>query len=311
MAYQIEDKFVVAVASSALFDLSESDSVFREKGEDEYRKYQRENEKKILEKGVAFPLIRRLLSINGDTSDDQPIEVILLSRNDPDTGSRVFQSIEHYKLPITRAAFVTGKSPYNYMDAFGASLFLSGNIKDVQQAVELGLPAGCVYPSSLVDEVEDEELRIAFDFDGIIADDSAEMIYQFGKLEMYHKHEKQKAGEALPPGPLSKFFMEISKLQKIEVEKQKKKKEYKPRIRIAIVTARNAPAHQRVISTLRELNIMVDEAFFLGGIDKSRVLEIFKPHIFFDDQVGHIKTVSKIAPSVHVPFGIANKIDKG
>jgi 5'-nucleotidase len=307
MPYPIEEKFVVAVASSALFDLSESDKIFREKGEEEYRRYQRENENVTLNTGVAYPLIRRLLSINGEGHEDQPVEVVLLSRNDPDTGLRVFKSIEHYKLPISRAVFVKGSNPFLYMDAFNASLFLSGNPDDVQKAVERGLPAGHVFPTDFVDNDEEQELRVAFDFDGIIADDSAEVVYQEGKIELFHKHEKQNAGEPMPPGPLMKFLTEISKLQKRELEKKEINPKYKPRIRIAIATARNAPAHERVIFTLRKLGIQVDEAFFLGGIDKGRVLQVFKPHIFFDDQLGHIEGVAKIAPSVHVPFGIANK----
>lgn len=305
MPYLIEEKFVVAVASSALFDLSESDKVFRESGEDTYREYQREHENDILATGVAYPLIKRLLSINN--TEEQPVEVVLLSRNDPDTGLRVFKSIEHYELPISRAALVTGRNPFQYLEAFNASLFLSGNPQDVQEAVEHGLPAGCIYPTDYIDDEDDHEIRLAFDFDGIIADDSAETIFQReGKLKSFHEHERQKAAEPLPGGPLIRFFTEISKLQKREIEKNKSDPAYKSRIRVSIVTARNAPAHERVITTLRELNIRVDEAFFLGGIEKSKVLRIFKPHIFFDDQVGHIEGVANLVPSVHVPFGVTN-----
>jgi 5'-nucleotidase len=307
LAYKIEEKFVVAIASSALFDLSESDRIFTELGEEAYRKYQREKEDVTLSTGVAYPLVRRLLSINGEDPDDQPVEVVLLSRNDADTGLRVFKSIEMYSLPITRAVFAKGGNPFLYMDAFNASLFLSGNLQSVQKAVELGFPAGRVFPTDFVDDEDDQELRIAFDFDGILADDSAETVFQEGQLPAFLQHEKQKAGEPLPAGPLLKFVKELSKLQQREYAKKEQNSEYKPRIRIAIATARNAPAHERVISTVRDWGIQVDEAFFLGGIDKERVLKVFKPHIFFDDQLGHIEGVSKIAPSVHVPFGIANK----
>ncbi|WNF38432.1 5'-nucleotidase [Bacillaceae bacterium IKA-2] len=306
MGYKIDDKFVVGIASSALFELTDCDSVFREKGEDEYRKYQRENEKVVLGKGVAFPLIKRLLSMNGPEASDQPVEVVLLSRNDPDTGLRVMKSIEFYKLSISRAIFVTGNDPFIYMNAFNACLFLSGNIADVKQAVAQGLPAGCVFPTDFIDDEEDDELRIAFDFDGIIADDSAEAVYKQGAIDLFHQHEQLKAGEPLPEGPLLRFFIEISKLQKRELDKKIENQAYRPKIRVAIATARNAPAHERVISTLRKLDIRIDEAFFLGGIDKERVLKIFKPHIFFDDQEGHIEGVARIAPSVHVPFGVRN-----
>ncbi|SEO60652.1 5'-nucleotidase [Paenibacillus sp. OV219] len=304
MPYPIENKFVIAVASSALFDLTESDLVFQKKGEDEYRSFQRANETNILRPGVAFPLIKRLLRVNGD-SRDQPVEVVLLSRNDPDTGLRVFKSIEHYKLPISRAVFVAGSNPFQYLEAFNASLFLSGNADDVKEAVQHGYPAGCIYPTDYIDDDEDEELRIAFDFDGIIADDSAESVFQRdGFLPAFHDHERRKAGEPLPGGPLIRFFTEIAKLQKRLSEESDSAK--KPGIRVAIATARNAPAHERVITTLRQHDIRIDEAFFLGGIDKSRVLNIFKPHIFFDDQVGHIEGIARSFPSVHVPFGITN-----
>lgn len=305
MPYEIEGKFVIAVASSALFDLSESDRVFREKGEETYRAYQREHVNEVLATGVAFPLIKRLLSVN--TPQEQLVEVVLLSRNDPDTGLRVFNSIEHYGLSISRAVFVAGSSPFQYMGAFNASLFLSGNPKDVKEAVKNGFPAGCIYPTDYVDDDKDKELRLAFDFDGVIADDSAESIFQNGALENFHTHERELASEPLPAGPLLRFFTEISKLQKKEIDKNQSDPNYKPKIRIAIVTARNAPAHERVITTLRKLDIRVDEAFFLGGIEKKRVLSIFKPHIFFDDQVGHIEGVARLVPSVHVPFGVANK----
>ncbi|MBD3921536.1 5'-nucleotidase [Paenibacillus sp. PR3] len=305
MPFDIDSKFVIAVASSALFDLTESDRVFRDNGEEAYRIYQRAQENEILAPGVAFPLIKRLLKIN--TPEDQLVEVILLSRNDPDTGLRVFKSIEHYELGISRAAFVTGNNPFKYMDSFNACLFLSGNPKDVKEAVEHGYPAGCIYPSDYIDDNEDNEIRLAFDFDGIIADDSAESIFQNGALEKFHYHEKELASQPLPAGPLMRFFTEISKLQQREIQKNQSDPDYKSRIRLAIATARNAPAHERVITTLRQFDIRVDEAFFLGGIEKIRVLSVFRPHIFFDDQVGHIEGVARTSPSVHVPFGVVNK----
>ncbi|CAH8713469.1 5'-nucleotidase [Paenibacillus thiaminolyticus] len=307
MPYDIEQKLVIATASSALFDLAEADQVFQEKGEEAYRQYQRAHEYDILRTGVAFPLIKRLLQLNGSSADDQPVEVVLLSRNDPDTGLRVFKSIEHYGLNISRAVFVAGSNPFPYMEAFNASLFLSGNPKDVTEAVERGCPAGCIYPTDYIDDDEDEELRIAFDFDGIIADDSAETVFQEGgELKLFHDHERTLADEPLPPGPLLRFFTDIANLQKREIERNERDASYKPKIRVAIATARNAPAHERVITTLRKLDIRVDEAFFLGGIEKGRVLRIFKPHIFFDDQMGHIEGVARIVPSVHVPFGVTN-----
>ncbi|TXF13828.1 5'-nucleotidase [Pelomicrobium methylotrophicum] len=307
MAYAIDQKLVIAVASSALFDLTESDRVFRERGLEEYRKYQRENENVPLGPGVAFPLVKRILRLNHKGEDDRPVEVVLLSRNDPDTGLRVFKSIEHHGLDISRAAFVNGGNPFRYMNSFNASLFLSANPEDVRKAVERGLPAGRVFPTKFTDREEDVELRIAFDFDGVVVDDSAEAVFKKDGLEAFQNAERSGAGKPLEKGPLARFFHEIARLQQLEKKRQSRDSAYTPRLRTAIVTARSAPAHERVVTTLRAWEIEVDEVFFLGGIDKSRVLKEFQPHIFFDDQLAHIEGVAGVTPSVHVPFGIGNE----
>ena len=306
MALSFHDRLVVAVASSALFDLDASDRVFREQGEEAYRAHQRENENDILTPGVAFPLIRRLLALNGTGSDEQFVEVVLLSRNDPDTGLRVFNSIEHHGLSISRAAFVKGRNPYVYMSAFNASLFLSADAEDVRRALAMGLPAGQVFPTAFVDDEEEPELRIAFDFDGIIADDSAEAVYKADGLAGFHSTERERAAEPLQAGPLQRFFSEVAALQAKDLARKERDPGYQPRLRVAIVTARNAPAHTRVITTLRDWGIQVDEAFFLGGVEKAEILRAFRPHIFFDDQITHIEGASEVTPSVHVPFGVAN-----
>lgn len=307
MPVSFADRLVVAVASSALFDLADSDRVFREEGEEAYRRHQREHENEVLSPGVAFPLVRRLLDINGVDADQQVVEIVLLSRNDPDTGLRVFNSIEHHRLAISRAAFVKGRNPHQYMSAFNASLFLSANAADVRSAVESGLPAGQVFPTSFVDD-DDHELRIAFDFDGIIADDEAEAVFKANGLEGFHSSERARALEPLKAGPLQRFFAEVAGVQDKERARQSRDSSYEPRLRIAIVTARNAPAHTRVITTLRNWGIQVDEAFFLGGVEKAAILRSFRPHIFFDDQLTHIEGTSDATPSVHVPFGVANRI---
>jgi 5'-nucleotidase len=307
MAYPIEKKLVIAIASSALFDLAESDKIYRQKGLDAYRRYQRRNENVIFQPGVAFALVRRLLRLNEGLNEvDAPIEVVLLSRNDPDTGLRVFNSIEKHRLGISRAVFVNGSNPFRYMNALNASLFLSANVADVRDAVERGLPAGRVFPTSFTDEDEDLEVRIAFDFDGVVADDTAEAVYKKKGLRAFRQSEVVHAMKPLREGPLARFFREISLLQRAE-RRKKNIKRSTPRLRTAIITARNAPAHKRVVATLRDWGIEVDEVFFLGGIAKHRLLEEFKPHIFFDDQVKHIRGVAGATPSAHVPFGIANK----
>jgi 5'-nucleotidase len=297
---------VVGIASSALFDLGEADLVFRRDGTEAYREYQRAHETEILAPGVAFPLVRALLSLNGAAPADRLIEVVLLSRNDPDTGLRVFNTIEHHGLDITRAAFVRGGTPFRYLEAFNVSLFLSANQQEVKEAVMRGAPAGQVRPGTYNDFGAASELRVAFDFDGIIADDTSEAVFKADGLEAFQRHETEHAAEPAKPGPLSRFFRELARIQKIEQKRESTNSSYVRRVRTAIVTARNAPAHKRVLSTLRDWGIEVDEVFFLGGVDKAAVLKEFRPHIFFDDQMAHVESVSKVAPSVRVPFGVAN-----
>lgn len=307
MAYDLTGRLVIGLSSSALFDLDESDKVFREQGEQAYRDYQRENQDIPLITGVAYPFIRRLLKLN-EISDEPLVEVILLSRNDPDTGLRVMNSIEHYELSITRAVFLQGQSAYKYIPAFDIELFLSANEGDVKQAVDAGFPAGQILHGNISDDIEDMQLRIAFDFDGVLIDDEAETVYKkSNELGDFHSHESSKVDIAHNPGPLKNFLDRISYIQKLETTYKLKNPNYEPVLRVSIVTARNAPSHKRAINTMREWDILANEAFFMGGVEKSKVLEILKPHIFFDDQKLHLKSAS-ILPSVHIPFGVANKV---
>lgn len=307
MPFSLEGKLVVAVASSALFDLTESDRVFREQGEDAYREFQRAREHEILPPGVAFPFLRRLLSLNGTTEDDRPVELVLLSRNDPDTGARVFRSAHALGIELERAVFTSGASPWGYAESFGACLFLSANPKDVREAVTHGLPAGQVLPESVAeDDPSDPELRIAFDFDGVLADDASEKVYRAGGLLAFRATEEALGDMALAAGPLQRLLVELGKIQSLEKERQRKDPAYRPRLRTAIATARGAPAHQRVVTSLRTWGLRVDQAFFLGGVEKTKVLERYRPHIFFDDQLAHATPASRVLPAVHVPFGVAN-----
>jgi 5'-nucleotidase len=307
MSYPIDDRLVIAIASSALFDLSECDRIYREQNLEAYRAYQRTHENDVLPPGVAFPLIRRILALNHPKNGPQPIEVVLLSRNDPDTGLRVFKSIAHYNLDITRAAFVNGGDPFRYLAAFNTCLFLSANPADVSSALAKNVAAGRVLPTQFSDDNADDDLRIAFDFDGVIADDSAEAVFKQKKLPGFFRSEMENANIPLPVGPLHRFFVEIAKLQRNGNEMDSSHQAGTARIRTAIVTARNAPAHERVVTSLRNWGIQVDEVFFLGGIEKTRVLEVFKPHIFFDDQLIHVEGAAATVPCAHVPFGIANQ----
>lgn len=312
MPYNLEDKLVVGVASSAVFDLSESDKVFKEKGEEEYRQYQNDRLNVPLPKGMAFPFIKRLLSLNKIRENDPLVEVILLSHNDPDTGLRVMKTIKHYGLDITRAIFTQGESPYQYVPALNIALFLTANKDNVKDAISKEYPAGHVLKSTFKDDDDDDEtLRIAFDFDGVLADDSSETVMQQKGLSHFHKHELANIIKPHNPGPLKQFLVKVSEIQKIEEtfkkEQKKKGNTYKNRLRVAIVTARNAPSHERALNTLKSWNVMINDAFFLGGVQKSNILKVLKPHIFFDDQDTHLKETRAIVPSVHIPFGVTNQ----
>lgn len=306
MSYNLANRLVVGVASSALFDLKESNAIFEDQGEDAYRRYQEENLDNPLMPGVAFPFIKRLLSLNNLTeTEDPPVEVIVLSRNDPDTGMRVMRSIASHNLSITRAIFTQGRSPHRYMSALNMSLFLSADKSDVRDAISLSLPAGQVLESSFVDD-DDEDLRIAFDFDGVLANDESERVMQSGTLQDFHSYEVANAVTPHTPGPLRDFLASMNQLQRLEEQRRLSDPNYKIRVRISIVTARNAPSHERAVTSLKSWGVTVNEAFFLGGIDKSVILDVMKPHVFFDDQERHLRKTTQI-PSVHVPFGVINE----
>ena len=305
MPYPIEEKLVIAVSSSALFALDEADNIFRTQGAKAYREYQREHENDIFLPGIAFPFICRFLKLNEIFPEQTPVEVVLLSRNDSSSGMRIFNSIEHYGLGICRAAFTRGNSPFRYIPAYNVSLFLSANQSDVSEAIAKGFPAGLVLPSCAEDDGNNNELRISFDFDGVIADDSSERIFQQGGLAAFRENEIIYANSAISPGPLGELFRKLGSLRKLEDELEEQNAAYQRFLKTSIVTARSAPAHRRVINTLREWNILVDEIHFLGGMDKGRIMETLKPHIFFDDQKNpHLDSVGKFAPAVHIPFGI-------
>lgn len=306
MRYELDNKLVIGVASSALFDLSQSDAVFRGQGTEAYRSYQEEHADEPFAPGVAFPFIERLLSLNDLSETGEPlVEAIILSRNSPDTSVRVWRSITHHQLPIVRGIFTSGLAPYKYMKKLNMSLFLSAHLGDVTEAVGMGLAAGRVLPSAYRRR-DDRNLLIAFDFDGVLADDSSERVMRAGGLAEFVAHEKELAVEPLGPGPLHSFLAGINRLQRIEEAKIARDSEYRARVRVSIVTARSAPAHERALASLRRWGVTVNDAFFLGGIDKAGVLEVLQPDIYFDDQAGNLEAAALSTPSVHVPFGVAN-----
>ena len=304
MPFPIEEKLVVAVASSALFRLDEADEIFRSQGLAAYRRYQREHENTVLAPGIAFPFIRRFLKFNELFPETQPVEVVLLSHNDPDTGNRVLRCIDHYKLGITRSAFLTDGRPVDYIGAYNVSLFLSGNVEDVRDAIRRGFAAGYVLDSKLNDDADDDELRVAFDFDGVLADDSAEQVFQSGGIDKFWQSEAKKSAVPLGPGPLADLFSKLSRLHRLEEERRDDDPHYHRYLRTAIVTARSGPAQLRLATTLRDWDITVDQTFSLGGMNKSRILKQLRPHIYFDDQWSpHLEAAKEFTPSVHIPFG--------
>lgn len=305
---------VIGVASSALFDLADSDDVFRTQGVEKYAEYQEDHVDEPFRQGVAFPFISRILEFNkvfkALKKPEQGVEVIVMSRNSPRTGLRVMNSIEHYGLDITRSIFRSGMSTFSLMKVFNMSLFLSANAADVDAAVAEGFPAGCVKHYDGSAETSDKELRIAFDFDGVLAGDSSERMYQDEKerdpkaaLKRYGEYEKEHANQPLEEGPLKPLLVGIDKLQNAAKECTLKDK---PSLRVSLVTARNAPAHERAIRTLESWGLDIDDAFFLGGLDKAPVLNELRPHIFFDDQMANLDSEKLSIPSVHIPFGIRN-----
>ncbi|MET8749691.1 5'-nucleotidase [Streptomyces sp. NPDC004667] len=307
MKYDLSDRVVIGIASSALFDLADCDAVFREQGEDAYRRYQEAHVDDVLDKGVAFPFVRRLLSLNDLAEPLDPlVEVIILSRNDPDTGLRVMRSIAAHGLHISRAVFRQGRSSHRFISALNMSLFLSANGSDVREAVADGLPAGHVLETERVDDDTDRELRIAFDFDGVLAGDSSERIFRTAGIDGFRAHEVLNAATPHDPGPLKDFLAGINRIQRREEEERRKNPAYQPRLRVSLVTARDAPAHERAVRSLKQWGLRVDDAFFLGGIDKAAVMSALDPHIFFDDQVAHLTGTAPATPSVHVPFGVVN-----
>lgn len=302
----------IAVTSSALFDMKESHNVFVQEGVERYSEYQQDNINKPLNCGVAFPFISRLLYLNTlvtDPSLPKLVHVVLFSRNSAETGLRAFNSIQHYGLDIRSACFTSGRENYQYLSAYGSDLFLSTNRDDVLGAIRANYAAGQVIDNNPRMPTEgDHELRIAFDFDGVISDDASERIFVREGLDSYNAHEASLADIPAELGPLAPLLQKISQIRLYETNlaaHNQKDKPYRPLLRTAIVTARTAPAHERVISTLRSMGVTIDEAHFMGDTQKKGVIEAMKPHIFFDDRIDNIIGIEGV-PLVHIPFGIRN-----
>ena len=291
-------KLVLAISSRALFDLDECHQLFETEGKEAYCRYQIAHEEEVLAPGVAFHLVRKLLAIN-QAFPEPLVEVILLSRNSADTGLRLFNSIQHHQLNISRAAFTSGDSPFGYIAAFGAHLFLSAHAEDVVKALDAGYAAATIFASPCGGN-QSEQLRIAFDGDAVLFSDESEQIYQAHGLRAFTENEREEAHTPLTGGPFKEFLAALHHLQ------TRFSAESSP-IRTALVTARSAPAHERVVRTLRAWNIRIDEALFLGGMEKGPFLRAFGADIFFDDQKGHCESASQHVATGHVPHGISNR----
>lgn len=297
MGVTLDGKLVVAISSRALFDFEAENHLF-EKGDDRaYMRLQLEKLDEPAHPGVAFSLIRKLLSFND--AANQRVEVVMLSRNDPVSGLRVFRSVKDHDLQVQRGVFTRGRDPWRYLAPLKANLFLSANAADVRAALNMGFPAATVATHSVrAPNTYPNEVRIAFDGDAVLFSDEAEQVYQKQGLPAFQQHESAKASQPLPGGPFKPLLEALQRLQQEGTPHM--------RIRTALVTARSAPAHERAIRTLMDWNIEVDEAMFLGGMDKGEFLRAFEPDFFFDDQTGHIESAARHVPAGHVASGIAN-----
>ncbi len=297
MPATLEGKLVVAIASRALFDFEEENRLFEAGDDRAYMQLQLQRLEQPAPPGVAFSLVRKLLAFNA--GDIERVEVVMLSRNDPASGLRVFRSAQHYGLPVQRGVFTRGQPPWRYLRPLRAHLFLSANEADVRAALAAGVPAARVAPhAARASDAHPHEVRIAFDGDAVLFGDEAERVFQRDGLDAFHAHESAHAARPLPAGPFKPLLAALQQLQQLPAGAM--------RIRTALVTARSAPAHERAVRTLLDWHIDVDEAMFLGGLPKGEFLREFEPDFFFDDQTGHVDSAAAHVPAGHVAAGIAN-----
>ena len=297
MGVTLDGQLVVAISSRALFDFEEENRFFEQSDDRAYMKLQLERLEQPAKPGVAFSLVKKLLAFN--QGDAPQVEVVILSRNDPVSGMRVFRSAQHYGLPIQRGSFTRGQPPWRYLKPLNANLFLSAHLSDVRAALDAGVPAAQVYPHSAHASVaHPNEVRIAFDGDAVLFSDEAEQVFASQGLSAFQAHERDKATMPLSAGPFKPLLAALHRLQRAGTPSM--------RVRTALVTARSAPAHERAIRTLMDWDIEVDEAMFLGGLDKGAFLREFEPDFFFDDQTGHIESAAQHVPAGHVVSGVKN-----
>ena len=316
MTLNLSDTLVIGISATALFDLKHADQVFREKFKQdkdtaiaEYRKYMLERENDVLEDGTGMPLVQALLDLNKYQLEGEAplVEVVVMSRNSPETGIRVLQNIRNRPLRITRHAFTGGESVIDYLEAFDVDLFLTTMIKDAQKVIDGKTCAAAILknPPNNLKSIPKNQVRIAFDGDAVLFDESSEIVYKAEGLDKFCTAEDKQQNLPMQEGPYAALLKKLSRLQ----ERLPFSIELSP-VRISIVTARSAPAEMRVIKTLRHWGVYVDEIFFLGGLEKTKVLKAFQPHIFFDDQDLHLENASKVVPSGKVPYPSSSVLNK-
>lgn len=297
MPTNLSNVLVIGVSSRALFNLEKENQIFEEQGIKGYRAYQQDNENSLLERGTAFHLVKNLLNLN-DLADEKIVEVVIMSRNSPETGVRMLNSIKKYSLNITRMALTGGKPLSEYIKGFSVDLFLSRDLSDVQKIIDSNsCAAALIYDPPKEFREEGNEVKIAFDADAVVFSEDSELRNKTEGLDAFHKYESDHEDEPLKEGPFAQLLVKLSKIQDHLPESI----EVTP-LRLAIVTARNAPSHMRVIKTLRKWGVYVDEAYFLGGLPKHEILKAFGAHIFFDDQDAHLEKASDTTPSGRVPY---------
>ena len=298
MAFDLTEPLVIGISSRALFDLEAENRIYEQQGLEAYSRWQVEHERDLLGKGQAFNLVQAFLGINNLVQDRRLTEVVVMSRNSPDTSLRIFHSISHYGLDITRAALTGGADVAPYVQAFHTDLFLSANEQDVKQAVDDGIAAGTILTGERHSDTDAkvDQIRIAFDGDAVLFSAQSERIYQQAGVDAFIRHERDKADVPMEKGPFANFLVALGRLQNLRTP------DGMPVVRTALVTSRNLPAQERAIRTLRAWGVRVDEAYFLGGVEKREILSAFGAHIFFDDQRRHAEPAAKVVPSAVVPY---------
>ena len=286
----------IGISTRALFDLEEEHRFFEEAGVQAYAAMQLEREDTIIGKGTGFEVVERLLGLN-EVDGPAFVEVILLSQNSPDLSLRAFKSVDHYGLAIKTGSFTSGRSLAPYVPAWGVDLFLSNADADVKGATAGGAAAARLGLAPRArEETQPGEVRVAFDGDAVVFGAESDAIYKERGIGAFLEHEAANAGNPMARGPFGNFLHKLSVLRRVYLDSGNVS-----RVRIALVTARNAPAHERVVRTLRAWGTPADEAHFVGSREKAPILKAFGAHIFFDDQEKHVLGAAAVVPAGHVP----------